>query len=253
MKVKINEKLICIPPYISALWDQVSFLQTEEDPETKQLVLCIHLIDGKTVQIPNLDLSLIEIAFSAHLKHLEAPIQPSFKEDPSTPKNLMGLLQQLTGLPPDQLANMPISLGITGLPGGIEGIEMAMQHNPSNAHSPDLPPEVLEKMIGMAKLFSNNELGSFPKPEPHCNCMHCQIARAVHGIEKKAETPQEEEPIHDEDLSFRTWDILQQGDKLYTVSNPIDPKEKYSVYLGSPVGCTCGQSNCEHIKAVLYS
>lgn len=252
MKVKINEKLICIPPYISALWDQISFLQTEEDPETKQLVLCIHLSDGKIVRIPNLDPSLIEIAFASHLKHLEAPIQHiSATEEP--PKTLISLLQQLTGLSSDQLANMPIRLGISGLPGGIEGIETAFQHNPSNAHSPDVPPEVLEKMISMAKLVSNNDLGSFPKPEPHCNCMHCQIARAVHGIEKKSETQDVEEPIQDEDLSFRTWDIEQQGDKLYCVSNPLDPKEKYSVYLGSPVGCTCGHSDCEHIKAVLYS
>lgn len=253
MKVKINEKLICIPPYISALWDQVSFLQTEEDLESKKLILTIQLIDGKVVKIPNLDQSLIEIAFAAHLKHLEAPTQKSSLKEEGLPKTLMGMLQQVTGLSPEQLANMPIRLGIPGLPGGIEGIEMAFQHNPSNAHVPDVPPEVLEKILGMTKLMNSNDLGEFPRPEPHCNCMHCQIARAIHGIEKKSDVPEIEEPVMDEELTFKSWDIEQNGEKLFTVSDPLNPKEKYSVYLGSPLGCTCGQQNCEHIKAVLYS
>ncbi|MGH2612567.1 MAG: hypothetical protein ACRDFB_05905, partial [Rhabdochlamydiaceae bacterium] len=62
-----------------------------------------------------------------------------------------------------------------------------------------------------------------------------------------------EEEVSDEDLKFRTWDIKQENDKLYSVTNPLDKKEHYNVFLGKPLGCTCGNKNCEHIQAVLKS
>lgn len=247
MKVKIDEKLICIPPHISVTWDQVTFLQSREDPETKNFTLIIHLVDGKVVEVPDLDSSLIDIAFAAHMKHLEG--KPSSDEEES--KTFGGLLQQITGLTPEQLAGMPIRLGITkGLP-GIENIEMAFQHNQEQANAPDMPAEVLEKIGGMAKMMLGGDLNAFPKPEPHCNCMHCQLARAIHDIPKNENI--ENEPVTDEDLTFRSWDIKERGEKMFLVTNPLDPKEHYTVYLGSPVGCTCGDPDCEHIKAVLYS
>lgn len=249
MKVKIDEKLICIPPHISATWDQITFLQSEEDPENQKFTLILHLVDGRVVHIPGLDSSLVDIAFSAHMKHLEGKSSAEKPEGES--KTFGGLLQQLTGLSPDQLANMPIRFGISnGMP-GMENIEMAFQHNQEQANAPDMPPEVLEKVSGMAKLVLGGDLESFPKPEPHCNCMHCQLARAIHNIPKANEI--EEEPVSDEELTFRTWDIKETGENMYAVSNPLDQKEQYTVYLGTPVGCTCGQADCEHIKAVLYS
>ncbi len=98
-------------------------------------------------------------------------------------------------------------------------------------------------------MITNGVSEAFPKPEPHCNCPHCQIARAMHGIEKQ----ELEEPVSDEDLKFRDWEIKQTGEKLYSVTNPIDPSEQYTVFLGEPVGCTCGHSHCEHIKSVLLN
>lgn len=251
MKVKINEKMICIPPHISATWDQVTFLQSEEDSETKKFTLIIHLIDGKVVEIPDLDSSVIDIAFSAHLRHLEGTGPSSSKGEGG--KNLASFLQQLTGLNPEQLANMPIRVGLsTGIP-GMENIEMAFQHNQEQAASPDMPPEILEKVSSMTKMIMGGDLSSFPKPEPHCNCMHCQLARAIHHIPKQGMERQEEESVSDEDLSFRTWDIKENGKQMYQVTNPLDASEQYTVFLGTPVGCTCGNANCEHIKAVLYS
>lgn len=250
MKVKITEKLICIPPHISVTWDKVAFLQSKEDPETKKFTLSINLLNGKTVDIPDLDSSLVDIAFSAHLKNLEQKSGPS-PETENEPKTFGNLLQQITGISPEQLAGMPIRFGISkGIP-GMENLEMALNHNQEQANTPDMPPEVLEKIAGMAKLMLGGELESFPKPEPHCNCMHCQLARAIHNIPKTDLS--DEEPITEEDLKFRTWDIKESGEKMYMVTNPLDPKEHYTVYLGSPVGCTCGKANCEHIKAVLYS
>ena len=48
-------------------------------------------------------------------------------------------------------------------------------------------------------------------------------------------------------------EITQTGDKLFTVVNKLDPQENYHVYLGHPVGCTCGKQGCEHILVVLKS
>lgn len=249
MKAKINEKILCIPPYISTSWDQILFLQTETHQETGQVTLMIHLIDEKIVKISNLEASLIEIAFSAHMQYLE-------KKENS--QKMVGKLGEKQGemfqnLLNEQTTAFPLRLGITGLP-NFEGLEMAAQHNSAQADAPDLPPEVLEKIVGITKIITNGDTQAFPKPEPHCNCMHCQIARAFHGnISSPVEKMPVEETVLEEDLKFRSWDIVQIGENLFTVTNPLDFKEKYNVYLGSPVGCTCGSPDCEHIKAVLYS
>lgn len=248
MKVKIDEKIICIPPYISTTWDQVSFLQSSEDPETGLLMLTIHLTEGKTVCIPNADSSLIDIAFSTHVKYLESK---TIQTQPGEAGKTMGsLLQHLTGLSPDQLTHMPIRFGISGLE-GMPGME-ALQHNSAYANAPDMPAEVLDKISGMIKMLSNGETSAFPKPESHCNCPHCQVARSVHDSQREADSPLDQ-PVADEELTFRDWEIVKKGDKLYTVINPLDAEEQYSVYLGTPVGCTCGHAGCEHIKAVLYT
>lgn len=254
MKVKIDEKLICIPPYISTTWEQVAFLQSEEIPETHFFTLVIHLLEGKEVRIPNLDASLIDIAFAAHIKFLEkrsSSVSPSRQKTGEEPKTIGSLMQLLTGLSPDQLTNMPIRFGISGIE-GLPGMEV-FQHNQNQATTPDMAPEVLEKIAGMIKIMTNAETASFPKPEPHCNCPHCQVARSIHGLAKTEERASADQQVTEEDLKFRDWEIAKTGDQLYIVTNPLDPKEHYSVFLGTPIGCTCGQSHCEHIKAVLYS
>ena len=240
MKIKITEKLLCIPPYISTTWDKVAFLFSEIDPETATPALILNLDDGKVIRIPGLDPSIIDVAFTAHMKFLEGS---------GTPKKEAPLKM---GLTPEQLAGMPIRFGIQGMPGGIEGMEAALQHNPSQSDIPLLPKEMLEKVAQVAKLLTNGDLANFPKPEPHCHCLHCQVAAAIHGTSEGQEASAEE-PISEDDLRFRNWDIVQTGDKLYVVTNPLDPREHYNVFLGTPLGCTCGQTHCEHIKAVLAS
>ena len=226
MKAKIDNQIICIPPYISATWDQVTFLQSEEDEETKRLTLCLHLSDGKVIRVPNLDPSIVDIAFSSHLKYMEQRRGSTLSAS-------------------EQLAQFRI-----GMP-GMENLSDMLQHDLSKSDTSDLPKDVLERISSMAKMVTGGDLEAFPKPEPHCNCTHCQLAKAIHGqIEEETEIL---ESVADEDLSFRSWDIHQSGDNLYSVCNPIDPKEQYNVFLGTPVGCTCGSPHCEHIKAVLSS
>lgn len=145
------------------------------------------------------------------------------------------------------LLRFPISFG-------IEGFNMGnlLQHNSEASDSPDMPKEVLDKIASISKTIGFENSDNLPKAEPHCNCMHCQIMRALHE-EKENDLVQMEEEISDHDLKFRDWDINQTGDKLYIVSNPLNSSEHYNVFLGNPVGCTCGERNCEHIRAVLNS
>ncbi|EPP28126.1 hypothetical protein CP082626L3_0928A, partial [Chlamydia psittaci 08-2626_L3] len=47
--------MICIPPYISARWNQIAFIESQEGEVQGRSTLKLHLIDGKTISIPNLD------------------------------------------------------------------------------------------------------------------------------------------------------------------------------------------------------
>jgi hypothetical protein len=127
-----------------------------------------------------------------------------------------------------------------------ESLASSMQHNPEQANLHPLPPDVLKKLSEIAKGLGLENAGDLIQSEPHCNCVYCQVVRALQG----EPTPVEEE-ISDADLKFKTWDIVQKDKKLYTATNPLDPNEYYTVFLGEPLGCTCGQKNCEHIRAVL--
>ena len=99
-----------------------------------------------------------------------------------------------------------------------------------------------------------------PAAEPHCNCMYCQIARAFSDkeslVDQDTVNPEIEEAVSDVELTFREdWIINPESSNknLYLVINPSDEAEKYTVFLGKPIGCTCGEKNCEHIRAVLNS
>ena len=116
-------------------------------------------------------------------------------------------------------------------------------HDPNLKDSPDLPKELLEKVVGVARALGG---AVFADNQPHCNCPYCQIARAILPAEL-------EEQVSDDELHFREWDLKELRPDLYEVTNPLDPTESYQVFLGTPIGCTCGKSNCEHIRAVLNS
>jgi len=220
--MKINDKILSLPPYISTAWKNIVSIHVETRPFGH--VLLIELVTGSKVEIPNLDTKLMEQIFSMHAAVLE-------KEGPQNP-----IATQTFAFP---------------LPFPIEGLTSTLQHNPEQADTPPLPPEILEKIQSFKGILPE-DLTSIQKAEPHCNCPYCQITRAITGDLVEA-TPQIEEEVSVADLTFRNWDIKQEGNKLFSVTNPLDNKEHYSVFLGEPVGCTCGSKNCEHIQAVLRS
>ena len=130
---------------------------------------------------------------------------------------------------------------------------MPLQHNPEQKDAPEIPPEVLNKIASIAKVLGLNDSALMPQAEPHCNCMFCQITRSLQGATSQPAITDAEETISEADLHFRSWDIKEISERLYQVSNPLDPQEQYQVFLGEPLGCTCGEKNCAHIQAVLRS
>ncbi len=228
--MKMNPKLLSLPPYISTPWKNIFSLHLEEKGAAPLLIVTLQ--NRMRVEIPDLNRSAIEEIFAAHANAQESDLTPS------------------RGTPP-----FPFGLQISSKlendsPGMLTSV---MGHNVQYADLPTLPDEFLNKIRTLLKALGIDQSEALPKPEPHCNCFFCQIARLFHGeaalAAEKKEAPEEE--ISEHDLHFRTWDIRQTSDKLYLVSNPLDNKEHYSVFLGDPIGCTCGQKNCEHIRAVL--
>jgi hypothetical protein len=216
MQIKINASLLHIPPYISTGWEHIESLSLEGSN------LIVILRSGAKVEIPHLDETALQNIFTFHSQILERKANP---------------LQIGFGL--------PLQPG-----GGMETLGAAMQHNPDLANSPDIPPEILEKITGVAKVLGLPD--EMPTAEQDCNCVHCQIARALRGEVKPVNSDVEEE-VSDKDLTFRSWEIKETADHLYLVTNPLDQSDQYRVHLKEPFGCTCGEKNCEHLRAVLNS
>lgn len=235
MQIIINDKILVVPHYISTEWQQVSSLHM------KGSQLAITLKDGSTIQIPNLSSDEISLIFNAHALYLQ-------QESTAPTQNLENINQLI-----QRGVNEPM---VRFAFGGLDEMASSMQHNPAQSNAPDLPHEVLEKIVAITKIIAPEGEIPFEQSIEGCNCFYCQINRAVAPQSTITITPspqKEEEVVSDEELQFSQWDIAPAGDQLFSVTNKLDNHEKYNVFLGNPVGCTCGKSGCEHILAVLKS
>ncbi len=225
--MKITDKIISIPPFISTTWDKISSLHMSDK------ILIITLRGESRIEIPHLSDAVIEEVFTHHAQFLESHTSTSTKSP------------QAFG---DVLAS-PFRI----LFGTLDSLRQALSHNPSYANLAPIPPDVASKISELAKQLPPEELSNFLNPVDGCNCLYCQIARLLKGeTEHHAlEEEKSEEEVDDEELRFEEWKVESIGDKMYLVTNKLDPQEHYSVYLGDPIGCTCGKQNCEHIVAVL--
>lgn len=240
--MKINEKILSIPPYISTTWSHISALRMKGN------LLSITMTDGESINVSGLSPDEIHLVFSFHAAYLEKEVMPSTQTNPLLP-NRESVKEGMT------LFDQPTTTFSFAI-GSLDEFTNMLQHNPDQADAPDLPPEVLNKISQITKAIMPEEGMQLPEAEPHCNCFNCQIARVVSSqVEstKKNELGQVEEEVLEHELHFEEWAITQTGDNLYNVINRFDEHEKYSVYLGEPMGCTCGKEKCEHILAVLKS
>jgi len=221
--MRINEKILSIPPYISTAWKNIASLSEKEG------TLVINLKSGTNISIPALPAKTLEEIFTAHEKFLEHEVgEPTSGSDMS-----FGIPFSAEGSP--------------GMPFGT-----MMQHDSAQKNAPPIPDNAIDKIKHIATAMGMDEMmEQMPKAEPHCNCPYCQIARAIHGESAQEKDEGEEDIVTDDDLHFRDWEIEEIKDKLFRVKHPLNANEQYQVFLGTPVGCTCGQKDCEHIKAVL--
>lgn len=225
--MKITTKILSIPPYISTSWDSIDYLKSSREEEHLLLVIGLKS-DLAPIIIPNLSLAILDEIFQAHVGYLEEKQTiPSLLPGPGLFKAMDQMISSL--ITPQENTTL---------------VDTIMQHNPEHADNPVLPTDLLAKLLEATKDLALFENAIF---EPTCQCMFCQIARAMQ------EQKQIDEEVDDADLHFLDWQVVEVSSKLYRVINPEDPQEVYNVYLGEPVGCTCGQKSCAHIEAVLKS
>lgn len=237
--MKIGPNNLHFPPYISTSWDQVKLITADE---TK---LTITLVSGREVHIPELEAEVIEAVFDAYQEYRESiDTEASAEHTQSTGNEVQDLFSGLQNLIKN-FKGMPVQFGV-----GIEGLESLFENLPNEKPSPELIKQVqqMTKMMGI----NPNDL---PRPEPHSQTAYSQILRAIRN-EEEVSTPDHpdlpsEEEVYEEDIAFQQWLIKKTGDNLYDVINKLNPNEVYQVYLGNPVGCTCGESGCEHLLTVL--
>ncbi|HSX10807.1 MAG TPA: hypothetical protein VLF94_03710 [Chlamydiales bacterium] len=223
--MKITSTILSIPPYISTTWGNISSLHVKE--ERGAYTLIVILKNRVQIEVPGLDKQGVDTVFEAHAHYAE-------ESAPHKPTN-----------PIDGPFSFSLPLRADG---PIDTLGAGMQHNPEQAGLPPIPPDVLKKLTLIARAFGLEDASALPKAEPHCNCVYCQVARALQDQDGE---PVEE--VTEQDLTFRDWEIKKTGDHLYIVTNPLDANEHYTVFLGTPIGCTCGSQNCEHIRTVLNS
>ncbi|WP_226988473.1 hypothetical protein [Candidatus Protochlamydia sp. R18] len=233
MQIKITDKILSIAPYLSTCWSRISTLHM------KGGILVVSLTDGDVINIPGLSNEFVEQIFKHHAAYFDKEELIYKPDNPIAENTLKGLM--------NQMGDSSVRLAF----GSMDGLSTAMQHNPEQFDAPNLPAEMLDKIGAIAKIIGTSEEISFPRAEPNCNCFHCQIAKTLNP---EPLTPSEEcEVIHEEELQFQEWTISEVGNQLFSVCSKLNEHEKYNVYLGSPVGCTCGNQGCEHILAVLKS
>lgn len=231
--MRINHKVLSIPPYISASWNNISSLRSK--PEGDKHSLIVYLKDGASVIIPDLETILIHAIFNAHARYVESEIKtPIERKVPTT-------LTNESSIKPFELENMTTMIC----------------HNEQERNAPDLPPYILSKVEELSQKMGLSNSQTLPSPEPHCNCPYCQIAKSIQKSTEKPEEciyqEEEEELVTAKDLSFTSWIIHPIKKNLYKVIHPDNSQEEYQVFLESPIGCTCGSKQCEHIRAVLNS
>lgn len=238
--MKINNKMISIPPYISTSWNYVDGLYM------KGATLVITLFGGESVNVPGLKPEIIEAIFVAHAESLEEEIT----------QNSVSKTDSLLNLPfNSSLFSQAMPLGESAFQFGVSSMDGlgAMQHNPAQADAPDLPLEILQKIGAIVKIVAPEEVVTNTAPVQDCNCPHCQITRALSASNDEIFSS----ILHSKDVQpevAERFQIQQCNENLYTViDTEIPSRPEFKVFLGSPVGCTCGEEKCKHIVAVLQS
>jgi hypothetical protein len=212
-------------------------------------MLIITLKDGSSGSIPDLTQEELSQIFTSFSSYAELPEEEEHKEAAAFKKDISQLVEGMKkGV--SEFVNLLTKTG-----GQALGITKSLEHDPTNAHLADLPPEARKRVEMLLQIVPEDEILAMHEPIQNCNCMYCQVQRILRATlyKKKHPSEDEEEPVDASELTFTEWNVEPIAEKLYIVRNKLDPQEEYRVFLGEPLGCTCGKINCEHIIAVLRS
>ena len=240
--MKITPSVLSIPPYFSARWEFIQSLRVQD----KQLIITLQ--DGSSSSVPGLTEEELSQIFGAFVTYSD-----QLKEAPKTEDLLKKDLTQLVeGVKKGFSEFLNV---LTKTTGQGAGFAKALEHDPANANLPPLPQEASQRVEMLLQIIPEEDILAMPEPVPHCNCMYCQVQRLLREtISRRKEIGENEgEPVDESELKFNEWIVDPIGDKLYSVKNKLNLQEEYRVFLGEPLGCTCGKPNCEHIIAVLRS
>lgn len=240
--IKITSQILSIPPYLSTRWDYIQSIRVQEK------ALLISLQSGPPCSIPGLTEEEISQIFSSFALYAQ-PTKEEHKVDDTFKKDISQLVEGVK----KGFAEFLHILAKSG--GQSAGFAKALEHDPSNANLPPLPPEAIGRVEMLLQIVPEEDILAMPEPVAHCNCMYCQVQRLLRNAlaEKKGHIENEGEPVDESELKFNEWIVEPLEDKMYSVRNKLNPQEEYKVFLGEPLGCTCGKANCEHIIAVLRS
>jgi hypothetical protein len=217
--MKFNSHFFSFPPHISTTWKQVAALTMNP---AGHLEIAMH--SGEKISLPPLSAEETDRIFQAYASHLEKTAAPD-----ATPVK--------RELPPH-----PFGMDFPKI------LAFPLQHSPTGQEDPGFTEEMIQQIAEIAKnVIPKEHLESF-KAEPGCHCTYCEIARAAKDDETET---LDSAPLTD--LPPLEWVVTPMGNKLYNVSHINNPQENYRVHLGTPIGCTCGQTHCPHILSVLKS
>lgn len=230
MRMQINKKMLSIPPYISTQWGYVvNIAKNKESKDTLDFVL-----GGDTlISVPNLNEDTQEKIFQMHQEYLA-----SCQEN--TDAQIFTLL---TGDTTTTHISMPSSANFFPL----------LQHNVEVSGLPEVPKETILKMTQALDDLTMHSNPFYKAPEPHCQCMYCQIARVVHDEVESSEREEKKSDKSNTDVLISNgWLVKERSPDHFEVSSP-DAKQNSFVVTLTPPTCSCGDANCEHIAAVLYT
>jgi len=267
--MSVTHKALHLPPFISTSWAHVVSLHMEQ--EDHESLLVVTLTNGAQICIPSLEDSLVRRIFRVHAEVIEqtarAPSTGASLSSTAPPDMLLHPLTEKVLAGDQQPSSHGDSAGPMTLPASQASIlddlplhpealaELEghlLEHQPILADHPPLPTLLLQRMALMGRFLHPSLVAQLPRAESGCSCPFCQIHRVLHGEPPDtALSPGEE--VLPEELQFRSWEVKALGDHQVEVSNPEDPTESYQVFLGDPLGCTCGQPKCEHLRAALQA
>jgi hypothetical protein len=268
--MSVTRKAFHLPPFISTSWAHVVSLHMEHEDHEQLLV--VTLTNGAQICIPGLEERLLRHIFQMHAEVMEnhppsavsSEVAVAVKESESArsvaariPFTENGdLAVTMNGIEAWQAVGENHGGLLEGLsidPSRLQSLEQdLLEHRPELTDSAPLPPLLLQRMSLMGRFLHPQLLAQMPRAEDGCGCPFCQLHRVLHGEPPDTALPAVAE-VQDDELRFRSWLIEQQDDHVFVVSNPEDAQESYRVFLGDPLGCTCGHVRCEHVRAVLQS